>query len=126
MIKSIKMIKFKGVVMKGLGEGAYYVEIYKNKIEKILNIIPFLGTLNLKCDNFWYFEPNLKFKKIEGFNGLKGVKFIECRIRKNEKDVNAWIVIPEIRKHNFVEIISDVCLRDVMNLKDGDEVEFYV
>ena len=125
-------MKFKGTVASGLKEGAYYVEIYKEKIKNILGIVPFPGTLNLKCDKDVCAEifdglKNLKFKEIDGFDGLKSVKFIKCVIRRDEKIIsNAWIVIPEIRKHNFVEFISDVNLREGLNLKDGDEVEIYV
>ncbi len=125
-------MKFKGTVTSGLKEGAYYIEIYKEKIKNILHITPFPGTLNLKCNKsseggkeiFNEFK-NLEFKKIDGFDGLKGVRFIKCVIKK-EKMTDAWIVIPEIRKHNFVELILDVCLREELNLKDGDEVEIYV
>ncbi|CEG11776.1 Riboflavin kinase (fragment) [groundwater metagenome] len=125
-------MKFKGTVTSGLREGAYYIEIYKEKIKKSLHITPFPGTLNLKCNKSSEGEKeifnelkNLKFKEIDGFDGLKGVRFIKCAIKKN-KMTGAWIVIPEIRKHNFVELISDVCLREKLNLKDGDEVEIYV
>lgn len=120
-------MKFKGTVTTGLKEGTYYVEIYKEKIRDVLGISPFPGTLNLRCNNKEIFDKlkDLESKKIDGFNGLKGVLFIKCVIKKNKKS-NAWIVIPEIRKHNFIEIISDVCLRKELNLKDGDEVEVYV
>ncbi len=122
-------MKFKGTVASGLKEGAYYVEIYKEKIKNILGIVPFPGTLNLKCDKDVCAEifdglKNLKFKEIDGFDGLKGVRFIKCVIKK-EKRTDAWIVIPEIRKHNFVEIISDVCLRKELKLKDRDEVSIF-
>jgi len=127
-------MKFKGIATKGLREGAYYIEIYNEKIKSLLHITPFPGTLNLKCDkgsDAWkeIFDglKNLKFKKIKGFDGLKPVKFIKCVIRIREKYwTGAWIVIPKIRKHEFVEIISDVCLREELNLRDGDEVEIYV
>ncbi|OQX20084.1 MAG: hypothetical protein BWK75_05110 [Candidatus Altiarchaeales archaeon A3] len=126
-------IKFKGIVATGLKEGAYYIEIYKEKIKNVLGIVPFPGTLNLKCDKgceggkeIFDELKNLKFKEIDGFDGLKDVRFIKCVIKKNKIKTDAWIVIPEIRKHNFVEIISDVCLREELNLKDGYEVEIYV
>ncbi len=125
-------MKFKGTVTIGLKEGAYYIEIYKEKIKNILHITPFPGTLNLKCNKssqsgkeIFDELKNLEFKEIDGFDGLKGVRFIKCVIKK-EKMIGAWIVIPEIRKHNFVEVISDVCLRKELNIKDGDEVEIYV
>lgn len=123
------LMKFKGTVTTGLKEGAYYVEIYKEKIRDVLGISLFPGTLNLRCnsDSKEIFDKlkDLESKKIDGFNGLKGVRFIKCVIKKNKKS-SAWIVVPEIRKHNFIEIISDVCLRKELNLKDGDEVEVYV
>ncbi|MFH1787906.1 MAG: DUF120 domain-containing protein, partial [Candidatus Altiarchaeota archaeon] len=40
-------VSFKGAVSKGIGEGAYYVHEYADKIEKKLGFVPYPGTLNV-------------------------------------------------------------------------------
>jgi len=133
-------MQFKGTVTSGLNEGAYYVEIYKEKIKEVLGIVPFPGTLNLKCGVIDGKEvkeilKNLKFKEVASFDGFKGVKFIKCEIKseKNKenkkgekKPINTWLVIPEIKKHGFIEMISDVNLRKELCLNNGDAVEIYL
>ncbi|MFN3527859.1 MAG: DUF120 domain-containing protein [Candidatus Altarchaeaceae archaeon] len=119
-------------VTSGLNEGKYYVEKYKDKIKEKLKISPFFGTLNLIPCNYDEFNnfKNLieKAEKIyvEPFDEFGGVYFIKCKILKGNLNFYAWIVIPEIKKHNAVEIISDVNLREKLNLKDNDKVKIEI
>lgn len=123
-------MRLKCCVTTGLQEGKYYVEKYKDKIKEKLKISPFLGTLNLiPCNdkNFKQFEERLKTLEkfyIPPYKGFKGVTFVKCKIFKEELKENfpVWITIPEIKKHNAIEIIADVNLREKLNLRDNDEV----
>lgn len=120
---------FKGVVSPGLGEGKFYIKIYKEKIKEKTGIEPFEGTLNvvLSEDDYNRLTENLKnafvihpFKK--GHKSYKQVKLFRCRVNKNSKVFDAFVVFPEIRKHDMVEIISDVNLKKEMNIDYGDYV----
>lgn len=119
-------------VTTGLNEGRYYVEKYKDKIKERLKISPFLGTLNLiPCNandliNFENFIKKAEKFYIPSFNGFKGVSFIKCRILKENLEFPAWITIPEIKKHNAIEIIAEVNLREKLNLKDNDKVNIKI
>ncbi len=117
----------KGEVVTGIGEGAYYVEKYSERIYNALGFKPFFGTLNLRiigpCPDL---ERYVK-EKIDGFKRGKRtfgeIRFIPARIHLNKKTHDCFLVIPE-RKHNSneVEIISRINLREEFGLRDGDRI----
>jgi len=130
---------FEGRVIKGIGEGAYYVKEYRGKINEKLNFMPFEGTLNIKLNenfidfNFDRFVPVFIdfFKK--GGRTFGKVKCIPAKLmvkgKKNEKEVvkeikeNCFIIIPERTHHeDVVEIISEFNLREKLGLFEGSRV----
>lgn len=128
------IFEFEGSVLKGLGEGQYYVNIpgYKRQFEDKLNFVPFPGTLNIKLS-----EKSLTLRnslkevpiiRIEGFNdGERTFGGGNCYL-VNIGGVKAAVVAPE-RTHypsDLIEIIAPVKLRDALNLKDGDRVVIQV
>ena len=117
-----------GTVITGIGEGAYYVREYSEKIEKSLGIKPFLGTLNVK--------PLEKILNLERFttgiiNGFKrggrtfgSIKFAPVKLLINQKKYNCYLIVPKRTHHKEdVEIISEFNLRKKLGLKDGDRVK---
>src|SRR5688572_25217233 len=103
-----------GIITKGLGEGAYFMNLshYKNEIKKILKIDAYPGTLNLKIniDDFKLLI-DLQKLRIEGYeqNGKKfgGATCYKIKI----KDVNGFIIVPDINKHKDVlEVIAPIHL----------------
>jgi 3,4-dihydroxy 2-butanone 4-phosphate synthase len=127
-------LELEGNVLKGLGEGQYYVSIpgYKKQFEEKLHFIPFPGTLNVKLT-----ENSLALRhrllelaavQIEGFNdGERTFGGGKC-YPVNIGGVEAAVVSPE-RTHypsDLIEIIAPVKLRDALSLKDGDRVVIQV
>lgn len=112
-----KSLLFSGTVVQGLGEGAYYVKQYSDRIKKTLGFAPFPGTLNIRLDKKSSIEKTRMTgrasKVIEGFE-REGRKFgkifaYPCMIRSGKKEIeNCFVVIPERTHHsdNIIELIS--------------------
>ncbi len=127
------IIRLVGYVTSGLGEGRYYMSIpeYRTQFIQKLGFDPYPGTLNviLKPE---YVRNRLLLSKlpgiiIEGFE-KNGRKFgsVKCfrAIINGRHDIPCALLIIEKTHHGpeVVELISSHKLRDVLNLKDGDEV----
>jgi riboflavin kinase len=116
----------KGRVVSGAKEGAYFISIYADKLEKLLDFRPFPGTLNIEV-NAPFIQPK-RAKFIASFTVKgKGYGAVWCYpcIMLNTK---GYVMIPEKSRHspNIVEIISPACLKTKLNLKNGDYVEVEV
>lgn len=127
-------LELEGKVLKGLGEGQYYVNIpeYRKQFEEKLRFSPFPGTLNVKLS-----ESSSPLRKrllelpavqIEGFSdGERTFGGGKC-YSVSVGGIEAAVVAPE-RTHypmDLIEIIAPVKLRDTLNLKDGDKVVIQV
>ncbi|NMC10864.1 MAG: CTP-dependent riboflavin kinase [Methanothrix sp.] len=117
---------FRGKVIKGLGEGQYYISRkgYCSQFLQQLGFEPFPGTLNIMLDGP-FFASKLQEIRIEGFRD-EGRIFGGCRCYKIKVNgIEAAIVRPEKSSYpaNVVEIVSPVRLRDALRLSDGDFVE---
>ncbi|MEK6979298.1 MAG: DUF120 domain-containing protein [Candidatus Micrarchaeota archaeon] len=114
-----EMITVTGTVANGMGEGAYYVKQYSDRIKKALGFVPFPGTLNIRLDKKSEIEKIKMIghasRVIEGFE-REGRKFgkiyaYSCKIGKEE----CFVVIPERTHHDesVLEIISRKELRRI-------------
>lgn len=120
---------FKGKVVSGLGEGRYYTEQnrYIEQFKDKLGFVPFPGTLNVEIEfverNKLRLLKNRKAIEIEEFK-TENRTFggVRC-FRANINGVEGAIVLP-LRSHysNVLELISEIYLRDELDLKDGDSV----
>ncbi len=126
----------RGVVFTGLGEGAYYVtrEGYRKQFVEKLGFDPYPGTLNLRLVD----EESLRARReldyypgieIEGFTA-EGRTFGsgKCFRAVVNDEIEAALVIAH-RTHygpSVIELISPVCLREKLGLKDGDLVKVKV
>jgi len=131
---NIASIKLSGVVISGLGEGAFYVSLegYRRAMEEALGFTPYPGTLNVRLERqslpYRRYLDSLPGILIPGFsNGIRtygAVKAFRARIR----GIEGAVVIPERTHHpsDVVEIVAPVKLRDVLGLKDGDRIEIEV
>lgn len=117
----------KGDVASGLGEGKYYISVYKTKIRDKLGYGPYPGTLNLAIDESQlkeflqnkesYFIAEFKFNN----RTFGAIYLYPIKIR----DLSCAVLVP-IRNHHksdIIEIVSNKFLRRTFGLKDGDEVE---
>lgn len=131
---NIVSIKLSGVVISGLGEGAFYISLegYRRAIERLLGFTPYPGTLNVKLDPqsvpYRRYLDSLPGILIAGFsNGVRtygAVKAFRARIR----GIESAVVMPERTHHpsDVIEVVAPVKLRDVLGLRDGDRVEIEI
>lgn len=132
-------ICIKGLVTKGLGEGAYYMSIpeYKEVLSKALGFKPYPGTLNIKIYNRYvplrkvlekYGKPiTTGFRKNSEEFG--GVSFLRAKIVNDSGYEEACTVLfIEKTKHGpeIIEVIAPVNLREKLNLRDGSEVKLII
>lgn len=110
-------MQVKGTVVSGLREGGKFVSMYSEKIAAITGFVPFLGTLNVDTGKSVKIAPEAA---IPSFNGYGAVGLKRCTINNRP----AYLVFPEKTKHSkaTLEVISDVCLRARLGLRDGNEV----
>nr|WP_304364382.1 winged helix-turn-helix domain-containing protein/riboflavin kinase [Methanosarcina sp. KYL-1] len=126
--------ELEGVVLTGLGEGQYYINIpgYRKQFEEMLNFVPFPGTLNLQLtENSSALRGRLREMpavRIHGFSDGErtygGGKCYPVRVG----GIEAAVVVPE-RTHypeDLIEIIAPIKLRDALGLKDGDRTAIQV
>ncbi|MEM3935822.1 MAG: DUF120 domain-containing protein [Ignisphaera sp.] len=130
------MVELRGKVVKGIGEGRKYVEIYSMEIEKTLGFKPFPGTLNVLLDKesihkivfIYNTKPYAIIKP--PFNGLADVYVWKCYIAKsgNSDKMESYIVRSAKTVHDVsvVELISSECIRKRLGLSDDDAVEIVV
>lgn len=129
-------LTIEGTVFSGFGEGSYYVtrDIYREQFIDKLGFDPFPGTLNLRVNS----EYNLgMINELEIQHGIviKGFKnkdrtygSVKCfRATLNHRENGA--IVLALRTHydrSVIEVISPVCLRSHLKLKDGDKVRVEV
>ena len=126
-------ISIRGYVMPGIGEGAYYVDIYSSKLEEALGFTPYPGTLNIKVDDDSRRAVG-KMKQnpplvVDGFV-LEGRTFgdVVCYRVVVNGSVNAAVVIAQRTHHSqdVLEILAPVDLRKKLKLEDNSPVTLTV
>lgn len=122
-------VQFKGHVVSGMGEGRYYTEQqgYIEQFKNELGFKPYPGTLNVEIKqverNKLRLLKNKKAIPIDEFQTenrtFGGVSCFRAEIN----GIDGAIVLPS-RSHysHILEFISSHYLRDVLHVKDGDEV----
>ena len=127
-------IVIRGHVVTGLGEGAYYVDVYSSKIQSALGFKPHLGTLNVKIVDEESRKAISRMKNttplvLSGFSH-KGRTFgdVICYRVKMNKKIEAAIVIAQRTHHSdeILEVVAPVYIRDALKLNDNDDVTLIV
>lgn len=120
-------MKIDGEVKSGLGKGSYFIsqEVYSKEFRKNLGFVPYPGTLNVVVSDEYLDEIN-EIKNncqniIKPDEGFGAVKYIEAVLND---EVKGAIVFPAKTVHdvNYLEFITEICLRDELDLEDGDIV----
>jgi riboflavin kinase len=126
-------ISVHGIVVTGLGEGAYYMSLkgYQDQFKEKLWFEPYPGTLNLKIEG----RERAKLDVLESSSGINIDGFTDSgRTYGGAKcflatvhGVEAAVIMP-VRTHHtdILEVISMYQLRKRLGLKDGDVVEVNV
>ncbi|MFW9838077.1 MAG: DUF120 domain-containing protein [Candidatus Thorarchaeota archaeon] len=127
-------IVIEGSVVTGLGEGAYYVEIYSSKLRAALGFKPHLGTLNVKITDDESRKAIGRMKNtpplvLSGFTH-KGRTFgdVICYRVKVNKKIEAAVVIAQRTHHSeeILEVVAPVDIRNALDLQDDDNVTLTV
>ncbi|MFW9974343.1 MAG: DUF120 domain-containing protein [Candidatus Thorarchaeota archaeon] len=123
-------IVIQGTVVTGLGEGAYYVDIYSSKLKDALGFKPHLGTLNVKITDDDSRKAIGRMKNtpplvLSGFTH-KGRTFgdVICYRVKVNKKIEAAVVIAQRTHHSeeILEVVAAINIRDALSLVDNDKI----
>lgn len=126
-------VTLRGTVVSGLGEGRYYIEQngYREQFRKLLDMDPFVGTLNIRLAGEdrgkiqllrrstgvplrGFTQGSRTFGAVKAFHALLG-------------DIRCAVVMPQRSHHmDTIEIISEHQLRSLLDVRDGDDVELQV
>lgn len=141
-------ILFKGKIVTGMGEGAYYMSLegYKKQFHHKLGYEPYPGTLNVKLEDKHYMisrkdlinQPSIH---IEGFkNTDRTFGWVKCYAATitqdlinshysnsmskeiTEKDVHVLLLERTHHDNSLIEVIGPQSIKEVSNLKNGDTV----
>jgi len=128
----LSFITLRGKIVTGTGQGKYYISRpdYLSSFKSKLGFTPFHGTLNVRIN----VEDKSGLDLIRGswptiITGFEGEERefgdVLCYpLEVINLDAKAAGIKPTRTHHgeNILEIISNVCIRDKMKLKDGDEI----
>lgn len=128
-------IMIKGKVVRGMGEGAYHIKVYKTKLKHILGYEAFDGTLNVKLlemDKVKLLASATKLRleefssKDRSFGGVNCHSIILQKTGHNKK-VSCHLIIPDRTSYgnDIAEIISKHNLRKYLKITEGDEVVIF-
>ncbi len=135
VVEPVRVIELVGIVVKGLGEGSYYMSLNGYRVQFIsrLGFDPYPGTLNVMLDKM-YVEAKQEVTKyppimIEGFSdGKRTYGGVKCYRAKMNDTIDGAILIPERTHHDdsILEFIAPVKVIDVLGIKHGDRVSIKV
>lgn len=125
-------IVIKGKVFSGMGQGAFFTQLdwVKQQCQEKLSFTPFPGTLNLTVTGQY-------LKALEGLKDKKGIvlepptaEFCQARCYPVLIHfVRAAVIVPEaehftnaVHPRGVVEVIAPVNIKEVLAIKDGDEI----
>ncbi len=123
-------IKIQGVIIDGIGEGAYYVEVYADRFKKALGFQPYLGTLNVRVSSDEGRKAINRMKHspphvVTGFT-YEGRTFgdVICYRAKVNDKIEAAVVIAQRTHHSedVLELIAPVNIRKALKVKDSDPI----
>ena len=129
-------IELKGILISGMGEGAYYMSLkgYTDQFKKKIGYVPFPGTLNVKLQQKEFIEAVKQFDALEGvkINGFSDGKrtygWVKCFNAKLNNAVNCELIILERTHHDdtVIELISKFNLREKIKIKNGSKLNIQI
>ncbi len=128
----ISYIELKGVIVSGIGEGAYYMSLrgYTDQFKSKIGYIPFPGTLNIKLYERKYIESITQFSKFNGIiiNGFSDDKrtygWVKCFNAILNKSIKCNLIFLERTHHDksIIEIISKNNIRKTIKILNGSKI----
>ena len=129
-------LELEGTLVSGMGEGAYYMGLkgYTKQFKSKIGYVPFPGTLNVRLDQKIHQEA---VKHLEALDGIKIKSFsdgkrtygwVKCFSAKINNSIDCVLILLERTHHDdsIIEIISNLCIRKVGNLKDGSKISITI
>lgn len=125
-------LEFKGTIISGMGEGAYYMSMkgYTKQFKTKLGYTPFPGTLNVKLKNKEYTEAKRSLDvyggiMINGFSdGKRTYGWVKCYPAKINNSIDSALITLE-RTHyddSVIELISYTNIKKAAKLSTGSQI----
>jgi riboflavin kinase, archaea type len=116
----------RGRVASGLGDFSYWLEKLRDHYFRKTGMQFYPGTLNVMLDEPWSLPADCLRLDKEEYGGTVSVNLVPCRVFNRaafllRTDLNEAGLGPHPK--NLIEIATDVRLRDLHRLSDGDLVE---
>jgi len=129
-------IEFKGTIVSGMGEGAYYMSMkgYAKQFKSKLGYIPFPGTLNVKLKDKEFIEAKRTLDThlgimITGFSdGKRTYGWVKCYPSKINNSIDAALITLERTHHDdsVIELISKENIKKTTKLSTGSQISIRV
>lgn len=129
-------VEFKGVIISGMGEGAYYMSLkgYTKQFKSKLGYIPFPGTLNVKLKHPEFVEAKRSLETypaimVEGFSdGKRTYGWVKCFPARINNSVDSALILLERTHHDdsVIELISEENIKKTLKLSTGSQVTIRV
>ena len=131
-------IDFKGTIVSGMGEGAYYMSLagYKKQFKEKLGYEPYPGTLNVKLVDQISMNSRREISRypsvfINGFSdNSRTYGWAKCyKADINDGVLNDAAVLVLERTHyddSMLEVIAPVSVKQTMGIKNGDEIRIRI
>lgn len=129
-------IELKGILVSGMGEGAYYMSQkgYTDQFRKKIGYIPFPGTLNVKLQQKEFLEAAKQFNSLDGIeikgfsDGKRTYGWVKCFNAKLNNSINCDLITLERTHHDdsIIELISKFNLRQKAKIKNGSKLSIRI
>jgi riboflavin kinase len=119
----------KGVVVSGMGNFSYWLEKLESYYTQKTGMRLFPGTLNLRLDQPYSLPADVIRLEKEEYGGTVSVSMVPCSVFDRPAFLLRTDANEAGRGHhpkNVIEIATDIKLRDLYHLRDGDEVEVHL
>ncbi len=129
-------VEFKGVIISGMGEGAYYMSMkgYTKQFKSKLGYVPFPGTLNVKLKDKEFIEAKRSLDAhpaimVNGFSdGKRTYGWVKCYPARINNSVDAALILLERTHHDdsVIELVSKENIKKLTKLSTGSQVTIQV
>ncbi len=133
---SPSFIEFKGIIISGMGEGAYYMSMkgYTKQFKSKLGYVPFPGTLNVKLKDKEFIEAKRLLDAhpailVNGFSdGKRTYGWVKCYSAKVNNSVDVALILLERTHHDdsIIELISKENIKKSLRLSTGSQITIRV
>ncbi len=129
-------VEFRGVIVSGMGEGAYYMSMkgYTKQFKSKLGYVPFPGTLNVKLKDKEFIEAKRSLDAypavlVHGFSdGKRTYGWVKCYPARVNNSIDAALILLERTHHDdsVIELISKDNIKKLTKLSTGSQITIRV